>query len=152
MEQQESDNKNRPYERFSGQQPLSANYPHQAFNIYSRSPSPQPCSSSSSALSHVNQLHTSSATMPPLPPRNRQRPPPRTPPRQPRPSPQQVPPQLLAPWKLWDTVAVNISNLPKEATALDVWKALQKEGNIFSIDLFEDSHGKRDTKGKIRFK
>ncbi|KAH8426461.1 RNA dependent RNA polymerase [Aspergillus melleus] len=87
----------------------------------------------------------------PQPPHNRQNPL-KSPPRQPRNSPQQLPPQILAPWRSWDSVAVNIFNVPKEATAFRIWQAFNKEGSIFSIDLFEDSHGKRGTKGRIRFK
>ncbi|THC91004.1 hypothetical protein EYZ11_009534 [Aspergillus tanneri] len=65
---------------------------------------------------------------------------------------QQQPPQILAPWRFWDSVAVNISNVPNEATTFDLWQAFQKEGHVFSIDLFEDFHGKREPKGRIRFK
>ncbi|KAI9039173.1 RNA-directed RNA polymerase (Sad-1) [Aspergillus affinis] len=87
----------------------------------------------------------------PTPPRKRQNPL-KLPTRQARTSHQQLPPQILAPWKSWGSVAIKISNVPKEVTAFHIWQAFNKEGNIFSIDLFEDSHGKRGAKGKIRFK
>ncbi|PLB52422.1 RNA-directed RNA polymerase (Sad-1) [Aspergillus steynii IBT 23096] len=64
----------------------------------------------------------------------------------------QLPSQIQSLWKSWDSVAIYITNIPKETTTLNIWQAFQKEGNIFSIDLFEDSHGKRETKGKLRFK
>lgn len=60
--------------------------------------------------------------------------------------------QLLPWWKHWETVAVTLANVPLEANTFTLWKAFNKEGNIFSIDLFTDIHGNRDSKGKIRFK
>ncbi|KAE8374407.1 RNA dependent RNA polymerase-domain-containing protein [Aspergillus bertholletiae] len=66
---------------------------------------------------------------------------------------QQQPAQLLfAPWTFWDTVAVNLFNLPKEINTRILWQAFSREGHVFSIDLFEDSHGNRDSRGKIRFR
>ncbi|KAE8147795.1 RNA dependent RNA polymerase-domain-containing protein [Aspergillus avenaceus] len=59
---------------------------------------------------------------------------------------------LLAPWRSWDSVAVNVSKLPPGTSTLLLWRAFNSEGNIFSIDLFEDSHGDRVSSGKIRFK
>ena len=60
--------------------------------------------------------------------------------------------QSLPWWKHWETVAINLANLPVEADTFTLWKAFSKEGSIFSIDIFTDIHGNRDTKGKIRFK
>lgn len=60
--------------------------------------------------------------------------------------------QLLPGWKHWETVAVILANVPLEADTFTIWKAFKKEGNIFSIDLFTDTHSNRDSKGKIRFK
>lgn len=143
------------YQRSSAQ--LSV-YSHQRFKAPSRSPFPLPSSSSSSfystsssSLSPGNQSLGLYTTMPPLPPRHRQFPV-RSPPRKETPRQPQHPPQLQAPWNFWESVAINISNVPKEASPLDIWQAFHNEGNIFSIDLFEDSHGKRETRGKIRFK
>ncbi|PYH98795.1 putative RNA-directed RNA polymerase (Sad-1) [Aspergillus ellipticus CBS 707.79] len=63
-----------------------------------------------------------------------------------RPSP------ILAPWKLWESVVIRLNNVPLEANAQTIWQALKREGHIFSIDLFEDSHGQRVPRGKVRFK
>ncbi|GMG04053.1 unnamed protein product [Aspergillus oryzae] len=66
---------------------------------------------------------------------------------------QQQPAQLLlAPWTFWDTVAVNLFNLPREINTRILWQTFSSEGYVSSIDLFEDSHGNRDSRGKIRFK
>ena len=66
---------------------------------------------------------------------------------------QQQPAQLLlAPWTFWDTVAVNLLNLPKEVNTRILWQTFSNEGYVSSIDLFEDSHGNRDSRGKIRFR
>ena len=55
-------------------------------------------------------------------------------------------------WRHWESVAVSLINVPLEANTFTIWQAFRQEGNIFSIDLFEDMHGNRETKGKIRFK
>ncbi|KAE8354242.1 RNA dependent RNA polymerase-domain-containing protein [Aspergillus coremiiformis] len=66
---------------------------------------------------------------------------------------QQQPAQLLlAPWTNWESVAVNLFNLPKEINTRILWQAFSGEGDVYSIDLFEDSHGIKDSRGKIRFK
>ncbi|KAE8136966.1 RNA dependent RNA polymerase-domain-containing protein [Aspergillus pseudotamarii] len=66
---------------------------------------------------------------------------------------QQQPAQLLlAPWTFWDTVAVNLFNLPREINTRILWQAFSSEGYVSSIDLFEDSHGNKDSRGKIRFR
>jgi RNA-dependent RNA polymerase len=64
----------------------------------------------------------------------------------------QHPSTILCPWRLWESVAVNISNIPKEADTHSLWQAFSKEGRVFSIDIFEDFHGNRESRGKIRFK
>ncbi|KKK16507.1 hypothetical protein ARAM_000426 [Aspergillus rambellii] len=61
-------------------------------------------------------------------------------------------PQIRALWKSWESVAVNLSNVPKEANTLCLWKAFRDQGNILSIDIFEDSHGNRASRAKIRFR
>ncbi|KAB8236873.1 RNA dependent RNA polymerase [Aspergillus alliaceus] len=66
---------------------------------------------------------------------------------------QQQPTQLLmSPWSFWDSVAVNLFHLPKDVNTRILWHVFSQEGNVSSIDLFEDSHGNRDSKAKIRFK
>lgn len=61
-------------------------------------------------------------------------------------------PQAVPPWKLWDSVAVGLRNVPNEATALILWQAFSREGNVCSVDLYEDEHGNRGTRGKVRFR
>jgi RNA-dependent RNA polymerase len=63
-----------------------------------------------------------------------------------------VPPVHWLPWKQWETVGVNISRVPEEANAQVLWQAFSKEGYICSIDIFDDRHGNRAPKGRIRFK
>lgn len=67
--------------------------------------------------------------------------------------PQMMPLALIrAPWKSWETLAVSLSNVPPEANTFVLWQAFKNEGHIFSIDLFEDARGRREHRGKIRFK
>ena len=61
-------------------------------------------------------------------------------------------PALWLPWNHWETVGVNISQVPKEATTRALWEAFSKEGEICSIDIFDDRHGNRGSKGRVRFK
>lgn len=61
-------------------------------------------------------------------------------------------PALWLPWNQWETVGVNISQVPKEADTQVLWEAFSKEGEICSIDIFDDSHGNRGSKGRVRFK
>jgi RNA-dependent RNA polymerase len=52
----------------------------------------------------------------------------------------------------WPSLAVVLTNVPKELGTVDIWKAFKEEGSIVSIDIWEDSHGGRGTKAKVRFK
>ncbi|KAL4991514.1 RNA dependent RNA polymerase-domain-containing protein [Aspergillus falconensis] len=71
----------------------------------------------------------------------------------PIPVPQTVRQQLIiAPWRNWESVAVYLTNVTAEVSTLDLWRAFKDEGSIRSIDIFEDSHGNRTTKAKIRFR
>ncbi|KAJ6114819.1 hypothetical protein N7486_000597, partial [Penicillium sp. IBT 16267x] len=70
----------------------------------------------------------------------------------PRRSPASPPPPVWLTWKNWESVAVGISELPREASTYVLWEAFSKEGNIFSIDIFEDRNGNRSSRGRIRFK
>ncbi|KAL6237096.1 hypothetical protein BDW75DRAFT_249549 [Aspergillus navahoensis] len=67
----------------------------------------------------------------------------------PQPARQQL---IIAPWRNWESVAVYLTNVTAEVSALDLWRAFKDEGSIRSIDIFEDSHGNRTAKAKIRFK
>ncbi|KAL4970044.1 RNA dependent RNA polymerase-domain-containing protein [Aspergillus stella-maris] len=68
------------------------------------------------------------------------------------PAPQAPRQQVIPDWKSFESVAVFITDIPQEATTQDLWKAFNQEGPIFSIDIWENSHGKRISKGKIRFR
>lgn len=61
-------------------------------------------------------------------------------------------PALWLPWTHWETVGVNISQVPKEATTRALWEGFSKEGEICSIDIFDDRHGNRGSKGRVRFR
>lgn len=116
------------------------------------------CSSDSSSSSFASasssrsssRMHPSSRSNPPF--RDKDRPPLVSLPTASQQALPQVLDLIIPPWKQWNSVAINLLNLPPEANAYVLWKAFQKEGPIFSIDLFEDNHGRRENKGKIRFK
>ncbi|KAJ5594295.1 uncharacterized protein N7459_000503 [Penicillium hispanicum] len=59
---------------------------------------------------------------------------------------------LEAAWPQWESLAINLAGIPKEANTYVLWEAFQNEGTVFSIDIFDDSHGNRSNKGRIRFK
>ncbi|KAL3436741.1 RNA dependent RNA polymerase-domain-containing protein [Aspergillus tetrazonus] len=67
----------------------------------------------------------------------------------PQPAHQQL---IIAPWRAWESIAVNLSNVATEVRTLDLWRAFKDEGNVRSIDIFEDSHGNRTTRATIRFR
>ncbi|KAL4924881.1 RNA dependent RNA polymerase-domain-containing protein [Aspergillus undulatus] len=75
-----------------------------------------------------------------------------TPKSRPGPVPQAPRQQPIAKWKTWESVAVFLNNVPKEVTTQDLWRSFKEEGNIVSIDIWEDSHGNKNTKGKIRYR
>lgn len=114
-------------------------------------PPPLPPSSSSSSSSGFSSRMRSNRRYNPSF-RGRGRPPLVAPPKLAQQALPQLAASIIPPWRLWDTLAVNLTNVPVEANTLVLWRAFQKEGLIFSIDLFEDSHGKRENRGKIRFK
>ncbi|KUL85278.1 hypothetical protein ZTR_07957 [Talaromyces verruculosus] len=55
-------------------------------------------------------------------------------------------------WQTWDSFAVNLFHVPDEVTAFTIWTAFNRQGNIFAIDLYEDDAGRRNGKGRIRFR
>jgi hypothetical protein len=55
-------------------------------------------------------------------------------------------------WKSWPSVSVTLYNLPNKITTRALWKAFQMQGNLVSIDIFEDKHGSPISKGRIRFR
>lgn len=55
-------------------------------------------------------------------------------------------------WQTWDSFAVNLFGVPDEATAFTIWTAFNQQGNVFAIDLYESDAGRRNGKGRIRFR
>ena len=55
-------------------------------------------------------------------------------------------------WRTWLEVGVRFSGLPSTTTTLDVWEAFSKEGQIATIELYEDALGSRDGRGRVRFR
>lgn len=55
-------------------------------------------------------------------------------------------------WQTWESFAVNFTGVPDEANARVLWTAFRSQGNIHSIDLYENYAGKRNGRGRIRFK
>lgn len=55
-------------------------------------------------------------------------------------------------WKSWESVAVTLRNIPRDANTYVLWRAFSKEGNITAIDIFDDRHGNRASRGRIRFR
>jgi hypothetical protein len=63
-----------------------------------------------------------------------------------------LPPTSWISWKSWNSLAVDLLNVPKEVNTHDVYDAFSKEGNIMYIDLWENSKGEPDSKGRVRFR
>ncbi|EED13834.1 RNA-directed RNA polymerase (Sad-1), putative [Talaromyces stipitatus ATCC 10500] len=55
-------------------------------------------------------------------------------------------------WQTWDSFAVNLAGVPDEANTFTIWSTFNRQGSIFSIDLYEDDTGKRNGRGRIRFR
>ena len=60
--------------------------------------------------------------------------------------------QTIDHWRSWLELGVRFSGLPPATTTLDLWEAFGKEGQISTIELFEDASGRRDGRGRIRFR
>jgi len=54
-------------------------------------------------------------------------------------------------WKSWPSLTVTLFNLPNTISTKALWKAFSMQGNIASIDIFEDRNGNPISKGRIRF-
>ena len=55
-------------------------------------------------------------------------------------------------WTRWPELSIRISDLPEYVTTRDVWAALKGEGQIITIELFEDQNCKRDGNARVRFR
>lgn len=55
-------------------------------------------------------------------------------------------------WTQWIELGVRLTSLPSTVTTLDLWKTFSKEGSIATIEIFEDSKGEKDGRGRLRFR
>jgi hypothetical protein len=59
---------------------------------------------------------------------------------------------LKGAWRFWPSVSFSLNDLPKIITTRVIYKSFCMQGNITSIDIFEDKDGKPSGQGRIRFK
>lgn len=59
---------------------------------------------------------------------------------------------LKGAWRFWPSVSFSLNDLPKIITTSAIYKSFGMQGNITSIDIFEDKDGKPTGQGRIRFK
>jgi len=55
-------------------------------------------------------------------------------------------------WTQWVELGVKLFGLHSTVTTFDLWKIFSKEGSITTIEIFEDSKGAREGKGRVRFR
>ncbi|KAK2834856.1 hypothetical protein FQN49_006848, partial [Arthroderma sp. PD_2] len=66
---------------------------------------------------------------------------------------ERVKPSHLAPiWLSWESLAITASDLPLKISTSTLWKSFSTCGTVDFIELFEDSHGKREGRARIRFR
>ncbi|KMQ47920.1 hypothetical protein HL42_1425 [Trichophyton rubrum] len=66
---------------------------------------------------------------------------------------ERVKPSHLAPhWISWESLAVTVSNFPPNVNTYTLWKSFSACGTVDFIELFEDIRGKREGRGRIRFR
>lgn len=58
----------------------------------------------------------------------------------------------VAPWMQWESLSVIITDVPDYINTFQVFEAFQSQGDIDSIELWENVRGKREGKGKVRFR
>lgn len=54
-------------------------------------------------------------------------------------------------WKKWPSVSISFSGFPKPLSTQAVWRAFYKQGNITSIEINDDKHGRPMNKGRVQF-
>ena len=54
-------------------------------------------------------------------------------------------------WSHWVEVAVQFSGFPVNTTTRDIWNVFKNEGDILTIELFDDYNGNSSGRGRIRF-
>ncbi len=55
-------------------------------------------------------------------------------------------------WTQWIELGIKLSGLPLTVATFDLWQSFRHEGSIATVEIFEDSQGKRDGRGRIRFR
>jgi len=55
-------------------------------------------------------------------------------------------------WTQWIELGIKLSGLPFSVTTFDLWQSFRHEGSIATLEIFEDNQGKRDGRGRIRFR
>ena len=55
-------------------------------------------------------------------------------------------------WTQWIELGIKLAGLPPIVTTFDLWQSFRHEGSIATVEVFEDTHGRRDGKGRIRFR
>ncbi|KAK2757339.1 hypothetical protein FQN54_004853 [Arachnomyces sp. PD_36] len=58
---------------------------------------------------------------------------------------------FLAPWTQWDCLSVTITEVPDYISTFQVWDAFKSQGEVDSIELFENARG-REGRGRVRFR
>lgn len=61
-------------------------------------------------------------------------------------------PAVLGPWMQWDCLSVTISEVPDYINTFQVFEAFRTQGEVDSIELWENIRGNREGKGKVRFR
>ena len=55
-------------------------------------------------------------------------------------------------WSNWVEVAVQFSGFPTNTNTKDIWNVFKNEGDILTIELFDDYNGNPNGRGRIRFR
>lgn len=55
-------------------------------------------------------------------------------------------------WRSWESLAINVFNIPEGTNTFVLWDSFKKEGNITSVDIFDQRTGDRHSKGRVRFR
>ncbi|KAI9808580.1 MAG: hypothetical protein M1825_003729 [Sarcosagium campestre] len=55
-------------------------------------------------------------------------------------------------WSCWVEVSIKVRGLPFDITTLELWTLFSQEGNVHTIELFENRLGKKDGTARVRFR
>lgn len=55
-------------------------------------------------------------------------------------------------WSHWLEVGVTFFGFPRKVTTRDVWKVFKEEGELVTIELFDDNRGNPNGSGRVRFR